>query len=305
MLVVQESFDDARTASVAIILGSAPALISQTSGRVTASTCVEGSTIHSGMSVISVDGTPLVNLATSVPMWRDLAIGDQGPDVDALFDELVRLGAYNADLPKSLTQKVVDVWRALAIDKGVPKAALPLTSIAASSIVWLPEDNSVVASCDLETGQMVAFGQTVITLAPPVLSAHLTGQFTHLPPGERTLQIDDSTVVPVDTDGQITDPAALSALASSSTVQFLRQMNSLDSLTGTYALTTAIEVSVVPPAAIVASSESQGCVLDNNGSTRTITIVSSQLGQSFVTFDDLLQPPRYVLLDPPRTMTCP
>lgn len=41
---------------------------------------------------ISVNDLPLISLATSRPLWRDLVAGDTGLDVRALRAELTRLG---------------------------------------------------------------------------------------------------------------------------------------------------------------------------------------------------------------------
>ena len=39
---------------------------------------------------LSIDGAPLLNLATSVPLWRDLGVGDEGADALALRAELIK-----------------------------------------------------------------------------------------------------------------------------------------------------------------------------------------------------------------------
>jgi len=117
------------------------------------------------------------------------------------------------------------------------------------------------------------------------------------------LVIDDSTTVAVAEDGTVTDAAALAALAASPTVPTLQALGALDTLTGDYKLATPLEVSVVPPTAIVSTGGTGGCVLADDV-PRAITVVSSQLGQSFVVFDDGAAPAQFVSLNPPQSLSC-
>jgi len=132
----------------------------------------------------------------------------------------------------------------------------------------------------------------------------VTGQFTGLVPGPRVLVVDNSTSVSVDDSGQVSGSADLAVLAASPTVRMLDSIGQLDTLTGRYALAMPIEVSVVAPSAIVAYDSSHGCVQDTDGVARSVTVVSNQLGQSFVVFDDNANPPAAVSLNPPENLSC-
>ena len=96
--VTQRSFDDARTVELALTLGADVSLTAPASGRVTALTCRPDTPFSSGGSNLSINGAPLLNLATAVPLWRSLGVGDEGADVLALREELIRLGSNVAPL---------------------------------------------------------------------------------------------------------------------------------------------------------------------------------------------------------------
>src|SRR3954469_18276331 len=77
--VTKHDFDDARAVQVTISRGVAVPVVSNTEGHVTDYTCVAGQPIVSGTSFVSINGTPLLALSTTVPLWRDLAPDDKGP----------------------------------------------------------------------------------------------------------------------------------------------------------------------------------------------------------------------------------
>jgi len=299
--VTQESFDDSRTVPISVTVGDAQVATSPSAGRVTASSCKPGEGLSSGASTFSVNGVPLVNLATTTPMWRDIAIGDSGDDVKAIAAELTRLGFANDDAPQIMDRATVAAWRALAVKAGVPAKSLPANSVPQGLVVWLPSTSSTVESCGVQVGQAVSVGQTVATFDAPVVAASVAGQPTQLALGPRMLVIDDQTTLAVDAGGAISDRASLVALAASPTVHSLQALGQLDSLTGRYVLSTPLEVSVVPPTAIVVTNGSAGCVV-GDGVPRAVTVVSSQLGQSLVQFTGVA--PAVVAMNPPETLTC-
>ncbi|MDR0416449.1 MAG: hypothetical protein LBH76_03880, partial [Propionibacteriaceae bacterium] len=88
MAVTKQIYDDARTVTLTLTAGPEQRFQTPRSGRVTSSACAAGAEFISGGSALSVDGVPVLGLATAVPLWRDLALGDAGPDVAALGAEL-------------------------------------------------------------------------------------------------------------------------------------------------------------------------------------------------------------------------
>lgn len=51
-----------------------------------------GGTIHEGDVAVRINGIPVFMFTSSFPFYRDLGVGDSGPDVRALQQNLVRLG---------------------------------------------------------------------------------------------------------------------------------------------------------------------------------------------------------------------
>src|SRR5690606_21907959 len=148
-------FGDERLVPVTLSFAPSPALRSPAAGVLTSSACVPGAVAASGESLYAIDGTPVVQLATSSPLWRDLGIGDTGPDVEALQSELARLGHA----------VVVDGhlgWVDLAaFDATMGAAGAPPSSggvIAVRAIAWQPAPEVLVARCLTAVGDAVAAG---------------------------------------------------------------------------------------------------------------------------------------------------
>lgn len=71
-----------------------PAVAPRAAGRlesrvVTAIEVATGDTLRSGELVAAVSGEPLIAFVTDLPFYRDLSVGDRGPDVRALEEGLV------------------------------------------------------------------------------------------------------------------------------------------------------------------------------------------------------------------------
>ncbi|WP_141692761.1 peptidoglycan-binding domain-containing protein [Leifsonia xyli] len=133
--VSQRSFEDKHTVEVVFSLAADTLITTQATGRITAFDCRSGSVFESGASNLSVDGSGVVNLATSVPLWRDLASGDTGEDVRALQTELTRLGfPVRADgtLGRATLRADADLLRRTGA------AADTVDVVAATRFLWLP-----------------------------------------------------------------------------------------------------------------------------------------------------------------------
>ena len=64
----------------------------QTASVVTRAPPATGAPVEPGISVIEINGRPIMVLAMSVPLFRDITPGTSGPDVSSLQRELTRLG---------------------------------------------------------------------------------------------------------------------------------------------------------------------------------------------------------------------
>ncbi len=143
IVVTAESYDGAHAVAATAQLGAQQVLRVAASGRLAATTCAPGVAIASGSAPLTVDGQPILALATARPPVRDLGLRDSGPDVLALQQELVRVGH---DVATSGTYDVPtrNAVRALLAAAGVVK---PAGTLPLGSVLWLPAPTVTVASC--------------------------------------------------------------------------------------------------------------------------------------------------------------
>ncbi len=294
------AFADPRTVRVAVTTGEPQPLVTQASGTVTASGCLAGGTLDSGARVLEVDGAPVVGLATSVPLWRDLAAGDRGEDVRAVQDELTRLGLAPGTSGR-VDRATVVALRTFARDRGVAvTSGGPVLPIAA--VVWLPGTSVEVATCDVVRGGAVAAGDQVAEVAAPVVRAVATLP-PGLVPGPRTLTV-DGTVVQLGDDGEVQGADALAALAGTESHRAAREVEE-SGFSGMLALRDPLTVVAVPTAAVYGEDASGLACLLADGVERTVQVVSSELGQTLVTMaGEALDPPARADLPTDRGATC-
>lgn len=294
-------FDDARTVTLRVAVDDVASITTLAAGRVTASSCAPGAAVASGTTVVSVDGKALVNLATSVPLWRSLTVGDRGADVTALHAELIRLG-YGAPDGDRVTRATITAFRDLARAIG---AAEPVSSVIDdTAIVWLPAATVTVGTCEVEVGAALEPGDTLLDLPAGLASAVVAPLPADAVPGDRVLVVDGQPV-PVGPDGSVTDPAALQVLAQSRTLaEAVAVAPDAPQLSLVWSLATPLTVLVVPPSAVVGLGGPATCVEADDGQARSVTIVGSQLGQTFVTPAAGAAPFDNVQVTPDASVTC-
>lgn len=152
------------------------------------------------------------------------------------------------------------------------------------------------AECRLAVGDHTTDGP-LAALGAGVMGLRTTGVGQGLVEGPR-VAIFDGLTAPV-VDGVVTDPALLAAVAASPWLTG-------DAATGVplgFALAEPLDVTVVPPASLFDLAGSAGCI-SSEGHARAVTVVTSQLGRAFVTFDDGAPPPSSVDLAPAGAMSC-
>lgn len=298
--VTQREFDDARSVTLSVVLSPLADLRTPVGGRLTASECAPGASLASGSRLLEVDGVPLIGLATTVPLWRDLAIGDAGADVAALSAELQRLGRLG-ETSQTVTRALVDAFNAAAQGAGVPAGALSATGVARTQVVWLPAATVRVAECAAQVGEPINPDQVVASLIPNVAEARLSAPINSPLSGDRVLNLTGGSIG-VPADGVITDAAALAQIATSAELRAASQTNSGPiNLAGRLVLQSPLPVSVVPPGSLVPVDGTAVCVVAD-GAGRRATLVGSQLGQSYVTFEGAA--PTEVQLNPPPDTRC-
>jgi hypothetical protein len=275
--VALESYDGTRPASVTVGLAPGETLEAPSDGRITASSCEPGRPLGSGEPLVSIDGKPVVALATEIPLWRDLSRGTQGPDVQALQSELERLG-FELAVTGRFDSETQAATRAFNNAAGRGEA----TEIPASSLIWLPTPSWEVETCEARVGDSVttssvlAVGpQTIETfqLEAEVPDALLSRSWTFRT-GDKAIDL-DADLQPSDDTATRTISEAIEASGSS---------ESTATLDGTLSLAESIEVVIVPPAAVIMGSQGGPTCLQlaESGDTIEVTIIDSALGRTML-----------------------
>ena len=134
-----------------------------------------GATITNGEQLAEIDGQPLFALTGTVPAWRDLTPGENGPDVTELQEALASLGYYDdGDTPGyfgSATEYAVSLYYE-HLGYTPPSSG----GVPAADVVFLPSLPATVVAVNGATGQQP--GQPFLELAARG-SLALTGE---LPP---------------------------------------------------------------------------------------------------------------------------
>lgn len=315
--VTKHDFDDARAVQVTVSRGIALPVVSNTDGHVTAYTCAAGQPIVSGTSFVSVNGTPLLALSTTVPLWRSMARDDKGPDVRALQVELQRLGyglsadgTYGSNTAKAVERLLTTIDGTGSGIHESADAGLPL-----SRVLWIPANSVTPARCDSQLGARVVNGDKLLTTASTDTTAHIVNMPDDLIAGARIFTA-GGLEVPVNADGTITDPASVTALSVAAEATINESPSgdtasnptgdsapSARKVSGQIALATPRATNSVPPSAIVGVDGAQGCVV-GDGRTVAVTIIGSQLGQTFVEFAPTTSQPRTVDVSPSESTSC-
>jgi len=295
--VTERTFADPHTVEVTFSLSVDTALIVPTTGRVSAFSCQPGGLFISGGTNISVEGDRLLNLATTVPLWRDLRVGDKGEDVLALHEELARLGYPAEPTDKVNRQTLLSV---IELFREAGESSFTTSTVPMSRFIWLPDSEVTTRNCNISLGSLVTAGQEIVSLPGSLLAAQLVRLPERAVSGERTLMI-DGVSVPVDSEGKVADAEGLVTISRSAAyAQALRA--ELSSINGIYVLTEPPTISVIPPGSLYKIEGETACVT-SGAETFAVKLLASELGQSFVTFLGGTVP-ELVDLPPKGSQTC-
>lgn len=312
--VTKHDFDDARGVQVSVSRGQVVRGVSNVGGHVTSYACALGQPIGSGTSFASIDGVPLLALSTTVPLWRDLMLDARGSDVKALQVELQELGysvssdgIYGMNTARAVGRLFLTIDGPGSGTHDSAQAGLPL-----ARVLWIPARSVTAARCDSQLGARVNSGDTLFTTASDTV-VQVDDMPKNLVPGARVFST-GGIQAPVDADGTISDPASVAALSdaaqrsindSSSGGSTSEDDNSqsVKKVSGQIALATPRTTSAVPPSAIVGIDGNRGCVV-SGGRAVHVSIVGSQLGQTFVDFASTAAEPRTVEASPSASTPC-
>ncbi|MFC5337288.1 peptidoglycan-binding domain-containing protein [Leucobacter denitrificans] len=287
--VTYREFTDTHNVEVDLVQDKSTNLRSSGGGRVTAVNCKPGQTWENGKSYIEIDGEPIVNLATSAPLWRDISMGDFGKDVEELQAQLAKIG-YNSEgngvLGPYASASVVELRRANG------SLTEPTNVVEMQNFLWVPSDSLEVSNCNIEVGQMLAPDQTVASVQGAIREVSVKS----LPDFNQEVGMElvvDDIAIPLEADGSVADqssfqklvktPSYIQSLASSTAQGETPNEIPTGKLTlkGAIRLSEPIRVAVIPPAALFGENGANACVLLNEKSFE-VSILGSELGQTFV-----------------------
>lgn len=284
--VSQREFADERSVTLTISATGERALRSPAQGRLTSLGISAGTPVESGQVVCAIDGRPIGALATSTPLYRPVEDGARGDDIAALNAELARLGyaAPASDAVDWRTRRALS--QVLGVDDGA--GGVP-ASFAPDSFLWIPAPQVTPTGVPAHLGDAVDAQTSLVELAdagaPPRLTIPQDAQ-----PGARVILL-GSQALPVPSDGVITDPSTVSAIMDSPEYAGHLAAKGASAADGAqlsvkWRLAEPLTVSVVPPAA-VGGTAGRSCVWQG-GEAVEVTVVGSQLGQTYVSSDTAL-----------------
>lgn len=309
-------YDDAATVRLTLTHEEGEALTSPAAGRLTTFACEEGQTLASGQIAASINGESILALATSIPPYRDLAVGDQGEDVRALQQALAELG-YSIRPDGHMGEYTLRLLTTLL--DGSKTATHE--SIASSRLLWLPSARITVAECLAGVGAQMETTTPLMRLPGRITSAQLSELPSQYAPGARVL-----TVPGIDTplavgEGQSIPEEQLGTLGAadlSSAEQSASSAGAGSSDNGTGAATRSLQVRwllaepisavSLPPSALYQLSDRQACLQSPDGEPYPVTVVGSHLGATLVTLDSsagaAASLPTQATLNPDGALSC-
>lgn len=280
--ITPQPYSDPQEVSLSVTQSTtAPLRVSQ-AGVLTSINCAFAEPWRSGQSTVSVDGSPLINLHTSVPLWREIAPLTRGADVSALKAELTRLGF-------ATTEGDTMTWADLATVRQMftnAESSSEFDSVLPSQFIWLPATEVLPRNCAAALGTQLGVGDPIAEMSPGV--GLILDEVPTLRAGTRELIVDQVKIA-LTADLRPQDAANLGAILQSPSYRNSVGEESATekpvTLSGTVALIDPIEAVPLPPAAITITTDTDGCVVTLDGDSLPVTIVSSELGRTLVIFD--------------------
>jgi len=276
---VAQKFDDSRKVQVRLEKGADTRLLLNTAGVITATHCTKGGTIVSGSIVARVNESPILALSTAVPLYRDLTWGTKGTDVNALQRELVRLGfttPVDGTFGRTTAKALSALWKSRGVDH-------EYGGITLAELVWMPGVELTVSSCDATLGVPVSPGGSLATVPGVLQRVVLDSAPADLVAGPRTLTVVD-IAGPLSEHMDITDADTLAKIASNTLAQATLAVTPGETLPARIALTSPLTTIKVPLGTLFHVNGNTGCV-QSGSDVFPVTIVSSSLGATLLTFD--------------------
>lgn len=301
-VVSERSFDDSRAVELRISGGTPRALRAPVAGRVTALACTPGTEIARGSVPFSISGIPALALGGAQPPWRDLVAGDTGTDVSVLRAELSSLG-FTVPERGGVDASLLTAMNSLLKKAGITPADASV--IAQANIAWISPGPAGITGCPLGIGEQVEEGRTLIALADNLATVSLSALPENPVEGARVVEVNGQRY-PIDEDtGAVTDPEALAAIIAGERIPADQSASAgaTRTLGARYILAEPVTAWVTAPSALYNIEGATACVSAGRQSYR-VSLLGSQLGQSFIRFAEGVTPPKALDLTPNTARAC-
>lgn len=254
-----------------------------------------GSAVNSGDTLYTVDLSPVVAMEGTVPAFRDLGVGSEGPDVRQLQAFLTESGYLSGEPDGEFGRATASAVNAWLKSLGLPQTAtVPLGRVV--FIATLPA--SVAPAADLRVGTLVTPGQETL------LGAESEPEFSFRVLPEAVSRTEEGLGVRIDADGEEwlaeVDRLATSTDDYDGTIAILRPAGEATSicgadcalavplggtavLPGVLVLVPPVSGSQVPTAAILTDASGSRYVVTDAGERIDIELLASNDGMSIVT----------------------
>lgn len=279
--VETQDWSESRQVSFLPAFSAERTVTSNSSGMVTADW--SGNGLHSGGAAFAVEGRPVIVLATSIPLWRDLHYYDTGEDVRALNNELARLGYPSDNGSATYSWNTGNAWARMLAACGA--AAPGDGSFALSDTLWVPEDNVTVSGWTATPGTQISAGTPLASIPGRLTRLALNGAATA---GiDRTAIIyGQSTTLPAGAS-TIDDQAFLDAVSATPDWRSQDQSALAAGVAGRLTTGETLHVLRVPAAAVYGLDETgvSGCIVADDNSVH-VNVVGAEMGVSLVSATD-------------------
>lgn len=256
--------DRAFAVNATVTVGAQPELRSGAEGVLTG--LRDEGAIEVGMELFAVDGVPVLAYRGAV-LYRDLSLGDSGPDVAALGDYLESLGVLDpasagSEVDDSMQAAIRDVQDRLGVEKdGVFRR---------SYVSYVPPGAAEIAGAAAMLGDQITAGTTVLVASAPIDAVTLTpvstGSLTGYAGLELALRLGDVAVdVPgIEMSGEdaVAVEKALEEAVTAGTAQRQQMDPTIAMYTGgILALRSPVTTGVVPSTAVLVDGDGGACVM--------------------------------------------
>lgn len=272
--ITSRSFSDPRKVEYTIKNINPGWILSPDSGVLTHFGCTPGAQIISGSAPLEIDGKRKLALATTVPLWRDLRIGDDGSDVKAIQAELSRLGQL-VSIDGVFGADTALAYSKLGVSAGLSEASV--SHFDRRDIVWLPAPIVTSASCTAQLGTDITAGEKISILDPPAAYVQVDTIPTDLVSGSRVLSV-AGTKIAIDASGAGEVAAGVAAQLADPSDD---QSSEAKPRNGDLLLAEPTSAFVVPPSAIFGLRGRVGCIQQDDLAIR-VRVLGSQLGETFI-----------------------